>query len=133
MFLLDGVPVWNWLKDGGLLAVIVVLIIVLYQLLNMYKAKDKRLDVLQKETQDHEEALLTEQRDRFQKVIDEKETRIQACEDRNRALGVEFRQEINRLLAESIEARNETANSMRDQSQSFKDTVERLIQMLKDS
>jgi len=129
-FLEATTPGWDWVKDGGLLAVIAILLFILYVLLKLYIKKDADVERVRDEAQVHEDEALVDQRTRWEAVIVQKDKQIEDAQCQLASLSTEFRREVGNLLVEATNARNETANSMRELGDNFEKSVERLIKAL---
>ena len=151
MFLLQSEPVHElvergpwWeeaLRQGGLAAVCLILGFVAWTLLKLYRqerdAKDtavgnqiKEAERLQILHQAREDAKLAEQSDRYQKVIDGKNSIIDRLEEKNDQLEKQFRTDLTSFLTESIETRHAISKSLEDHGRDMKEQNKEIIRTL---
>jgi hypothetical protein len=148
MFLLQAVPsaeAASWgdraLREGGLAAVCIILLVILYILLKLYlkerKDKDAAVNKFIDDTAASErnnkadlDAKLKDQSNRYQAVIANKDKIIEKLETKNDQLEKQFRADLTKFLQESIEARHEITNSMEKLGRDNKDNVNEIIRAL---
>jgi putative cell wall-binding protein len=151
MFLLQSQPIQEvvekgpwWeeaLRQGGLAAVCLVLGFVAWTLLKLYRqeraAKDGAVknqiaeaERLQSAYQKREDDKLSEQTERYQQVIHNKDTIINKLEDKNDQLEKQFRADLTSFLKDSIETRHVISKSLEDHGREMKEQNKEIIRTL---